>query len=182
MGGRIIKTAFQVSTFLSIAYFLRGCYLENRDIRIEPVSQNMTWIYDIVTPLVIGERMYYVLIDGELDQDAKLDIQTQRMTSNLDKNDTTYADLGTMRLPRGKFAVYYNRDDSGPEQFVYHPLKATKGWVHVQISPGSWINKDSSRTHAVFQSFRSYPVQITKKDDNSGFKFYPKVYVGPVNN
>jgi hypothetical protein len=50
---------------------VRGCYLEKRDIRIEPVNQPTTWVYDIVS-IPLGERMYYVLIDGELNQDAGL--------------------------------------------------------------------------------------------------------------
>ena len=145
MWERIIKTTFRVIAFLSVVYFLRGCYLEKRNIRIEPVSQPTTWVYDIVTPPIIGERMYYVLIDGELDQDAGLERQIERITSYVKGPDTTFTVAGTSKLPKGKFSMYYNRDDSGPETFIYHPFKAAKGWIHIQISPGQWINKDSSR-------------------------------------
>ena len=145
MWGRIIKTTVQVSLFLSVAYFLRACYLEKQTIRIESVSQPITWMYDIITPPIIGERMYYVLIDGELDQDAGLERQIQRTTSPIKGADTTFVDAATSTLPKGKFSMYYNRDDSGPETFIYHPFKASKGWIRIQISPGQWNNKDSSR-------------------------------------
>ena len=143
-----MKTTVRVSLFLSIAYLLRGCYLEKRDIRIQPVSQPATWVYDIVTPPIIGERMYYVLIDGELDQEAGLETQLQRTTSYVKGRDTTFTIAGTSKLPKGKFSMYYNRDDSGPETFIYHPVKASKGWIRIRISPGqwNWDNKDSSRT------------------------------------
>jgi hypothetical protein len=167
MGERIIKTTVRVSLFLSIAYLLRGCYLEKWDIRIEPVSQPTTWVYDMFTP-IIGERGYYVLIDGELDQDAGLETKHQVTTSRIRHRDTTVIGAGPyagiysiypapsytshvvqlpdstytlsygLKLPKGKFSMYYNRDDSGAETFIYHPLKARKGWIRIQISPGVW--------------------------------------------
>ena len=141
MWEHLVKTTIRVSLFLSIAYFLRSCYLEKQDNRINPVSQSTTWVYDIVTPPIIGERQYYVLIDGELDQDAALEAQTQIYPTA----DSSYTSAWVMKLPKGKFSLVYNRDDSGPETFKYHPLKATKGWARVQISPGQWSNKDSTR-------------------------------------
>ena len=137
----LVKTIVRVSLFLSIAYFLRGCYLEKQDIRIDLVSQPITWVYDIVTPPIVGERMYYVLIDGELDQGAALEAQTHIYPLP----DSSYTSAWVMKLPKGKFSLVYNRDDSGPETFKYHPLKATKGWVRVKISPGQWSSKDSTR-------------------------------------
>ncbi len=175
MSEGITKTIVQVSLLLSIVYLLRGCYLEKRDIRIQPVSQPATWVYDIVTPPIIGERMYYVLLDGELDQDAGLETKHQVRTSRYRRCDTTIIEANPFstypptsytshvakisdstytlayrfKLPKGKFSMYYNMDDSGPETFTYHPLKATKGWGRVQIRPGqwNWDRKDSTRSN-----------------------------------
>ncbi len=173
MGRSVAKTIVRVSLFLSIAYLVRGCYLEKRDIRIEPVNQPTSWVYDIVS-IPLGERMYYVLIDGELDQDAGLETNHQVTTSRYRRRDTTTigtnpfstypptsytSDVAKMpdstytlsyrlKLPKGKFSMYYNMDDSGPETFTYHPLKANKGWVRIQISPGqwNWDHQDSTRS------------------------------------
>lgn len=170
MSGRFAKAGICLILALPVVYFVHNCSREKQDIRIDQVTQTKKWTYDIVS-IPLGERMYYVLIDGELDGDAALEIETQRTTSNLNKPDTTYADLGTMRLPKGKFSIYYNRDDSGPEKFVYLPLKATKGWIRVQISPGLWSNKDSVRADPDFQSSRTYPIMIRENNTTSKFVF-----------
>lgn len=174
MSGHFVKIGVWMIIAPSAVYFLHSCYAEKQDIMISQVSQPKNWTYDI-TSVPLGERMYYVLIDGELNNDAELELQTQRTTSNsyLNKPDTTYTTLNAMRLPKGKFSVYYNRDDSGPEMFVYRPLKTTKGWVRVQISPGSWSNKDSLRNDPVFKSLKSYPVLISVANVTNKFVFYP---------
>ena len=136
---------------LSVAYFAYSCYNEEQDIQITQVSQPKNWVYDITT-IPLGERMYYVLIDGELDHAATLETQTQILHLNNDKPDSSYTSAWFMKLPKGKFSFYYNRDDSGPETFIYHPLKASKGWIRIQISPGQWFNKDSTRSHPIGMS------------------------------
>ncbi|GAB3700912.1 hypothetical protein GCM10027592_28380 [Spirosoma flavus] len=174
MWGRIITTVFTVFLYWWIAYFLRGCYLEYRDIRIEPVNQPATWTYDMFTP-ILGERMYHVLIDGDLDQEARLERQYQIHHIRFKHQDTTFTAAGpyagqysmypypkytshttrerdtiitysdTLRLPKGKFSTYLYGDDSGAETYIYHPYKATKGWVRIQLKPEPWDSRDSSR-------------------------------------
>ncbi|UFH53674.1 hypothetical protein [Spirosoma sp. KNUC1025] len=126
---------------------MQSCYSERQDIRIDPVSQPTTWVYDIVTPPIIGERMYYVLIDGELDEDAGLEAQTQMFPLDVNRPDSSYSSTWVIKLPKGKFSLVYNRDDSGPETFIYHPFKTREGWLRIQISPGQWPSKDSTRNH-----------------------------------
>jgi hypothetical protein len=162
MSGRSVKSAVRILLALSVAYLVYSCYSDEQDIRVDPVTQPKQWTYDI-TSIPFGERMYYVLIDGELNSDAALELQTQRTTSHLDKPDTTFIDSSTSKLPRGKFSMYYDRDDSGPEEFTYYPLKATKGWVRVQIIPGQWNWRDSSRTPLLSQSRRTYPISIKNR-------------------
>lgn len=162
MVGRFIKVGARVLLALSVAYLAYSCYSDEQDIQIDPVTQSKQWTYDITT-IPLGERMYSVLIDGELNGDAAIEHQTQRTTSHLDKPDTTFVNSGTIALPKGKFSMYYNRDDSGPEKFVYYPSKATKGWVRVQISPGQWNWRDSSRSSIHYQSHRIDPISIKKK-------------------
>lgn len=149
MSGRFFRMGVWIILTLSIAYFTHSCYRENQDIQIDQVGQPKKWVYDIVT-VPLGERMYYVFIDGELDQDAVLEAQTQILHLNKDRPDSIYTSAWFMKLPKGKFSFYYNRDDSGPETFIYRPFKATKGWVRIQISPGQWTNKDSKRSQPIW--------------------------------
>ena len=146
MSERNLKIGAWVILSLPILYFMQSCYGEKQDIHIEPVSQSKHWTYDITT-IPLGERMYYVLIDGELDQNATLQAQTQIYPLDVNRPDSSYTSARVMKLPKGKFSMYYNMDDSGPETFIYHPLRATRGWVRVQISPGQWSSKDSNRNN-----------------------------------
>ncbi|WP_018622465.1 hypothetical protein [Spirosoma luteum] len=173
MLGRFVKVGVRILLALSLVYFVHSCYNDEQDIRIDPVTQPKQWTYDI-TSVPLGERMYYVLIDGELDQDAGLEAEHQVTTTRHIRRDTistltspffTYPSSYTShvvklpdstftityrnKLPKGKFSMYYNGDDSGLETFTYHPLKATKGWVRIQIGPGSWDRKDSTRSDVI---------------------------------
>lgn len=141
MSERNLKIGTWIILALPIVYFVQSCYSEKQDIRIDPVSQPKKWVYDITT-IPLGERMYYVLIDGELNSDAGLETQIQIHPTR----DSNYTSAGVMKLSKGKFSLVYNRDDSGPETFIYHPFKATKGWVRIQISPGQWPSRDSTRS------------------------------------
>ena len=133
---------------ICIAYFLNSCYEDHRLIVIDDVTQEMSWDYDITTPPIIGERQFIVLIDGELDHDAVLESQHQIFTSEPTSErgkERTYMFADAAKLPKGKFSLVINQDDSGPVKFMYHPLGVRKGWVRIDIKPGQWNSRDSTR-------------------------------------
>lgn len=127
-----------------IAYFLNSCYEDHQQIVIDDVTKELAWDYDITTPPIIGERQFSVLIDGELDHDAVLESQHQIFTSERGK-ERTYMYADAAKLPKGKFSLVINQDDSGPVKFMYHPSDVKKGWIRIDIKPGQWNFRDSTR-------------------------------------
>lgn len=142
----VIRIIVTVIFVLSLIYFLKSCYDEYQKIVISNVREESIWSYDIVTPPIIGERQFVILIDGELDHNAALELQTQITTSNTIKSQN-YTNSPVLKLPKGKFALFIDFDDSGPVKFIYHPLKATKGWINIEIRPGQWDIRDSTRRY-----------------------------------
>lgn len=66
-----LKVGVWILLALSLVYFLHSCYNESQDIRINPVTQSKQWTYDIIS-IPLGEAMYTVFIDGELNNEAEL--------------------------------------------------------------------------------------------------------------
>ncbi|MBD2704957.1 hypothetical protein IC229_30285 [Spirosoma sp. BT702] len=127
-----------------LACVLSGCFLEEKEIMIREVSKQTDWTYRLI-PTVIAERQFSILIDGELDNMAALEMQ-HRLVGFPHKEGTISSEY--MKLPKGKFKLYLNSDESSSkERFIYHPFSARKGWVKVQIAPVPWDPKDSSRTY-----------------------------------
>ncbi len=142
------RRALGVCVFLILIYFFKTCRDENQEILISDVKRDSSWIYDMVS-IPLGERQFAVLIDGELDDTAKLVSQTEIMGLPYEKG---VIFTKVTFLPPGKFSLYINQDDSGPEKFIYRPLKATKGWIGIRIKPGQWNYKDSTRRSPYYRT------------------------------
>ncbi|GAB3960655.1 hypothetical protein GCM10028805_58280 [Spirosoma harenae] len=137
---------------------LSGCFLDHKQVAIQDVSKPTSWTYRLI-PGVLVERQFSVLIDGELDTMAALEMQT-KLVGFPNKEGTIASTY--MKLPKGKFKLYLDADESGEERFIYHPFFAKNGWIKVQMTAVVWDTKDSSRTY------------ISTVPGHGGIKILPK--------
>lgn len=142
--------AKNIHIYCILAGFLlvSGCQFGDKDVFIQDVTKETSWMYDPpFRGVLIKQGIFNVLIDGKLDNDAILETQHRIFGPGKPYKPEDKVILnGFIKLPTVRFHMALNFDAGSAKKFIFHPLKARRGWLRVQIIGGVPDPNDKSRT------------------------------------
>nr|WP_293844671.1 hypothetical protein [uncultured Arsenicibacter sp.] len=165
-----IKAKFRKYTVLLIGIVISfsACEgFEKQHIILKEVHRDTSWKYRQFDP-IIGERSCYVLIDGELDEEAGLEVLELVHGIKSSKEGHKVIRRNYIRLPKGRFSLYDMHDFSTTEKYIYHPQSAKKGQIDIKIQAGFYerdtVNQSNKRRQAKSDMTRSGMFEETNID------------------
>ncbi len=155
-----IRTYFLLPAVICL--FCSACReYERQDILITNMQKDTSWLFRQLDP-IITERQFSVRVEGELDEEAALEIQHRIFGSPVPDSIKRIV-VSYTTLPKGKFSYGFWDDSGSPRKFIFHPVKATKGYVRVFIRPGR-LGKDSTWTELKSDPERSGIADMSASD------------------
>ncbi len=134
---------------------------ERQDIRITNMQKDTSWLFKQLDP-IITERQFSVRVEGELDEEAALEIQHRIFGSPVPDSIKRIV-VSYTTLPKGKFSYGFWDDSGSPRKFMFHPVKARKGYVRVLVRSGR-LEKESTWTELKSDPERSGIVDMSASD------------------